>query len=234
MNALLWKDLRLNRSILLLSGVLFLLPHLGGGLWLAFESSQRGAGWWAWQWSYDAMVRMGFLSLILSLVGLTVLAGNSLACEREDGSDEFLRVLPPTPRAVVGSKSLVLVGAVVLLWGLNVIAILGVAPRMPGAPVVLVEGVDDNPGLELLFTAATALLMFGTAWWIGSFSKKASTAWALAFLVPIAVAGGARLAQAAGVVQAEHFGRAFLILSVVLGLAGGIRGSLNALRGPGS
>ena len=233
MNALIWKDLRLNRSILLLAGVLFLIPHLGGVLWLAFESSQRDAGWWSWQWSYDAVMRMGVLSLVLSLVGLTVLAGNALACEREEGSDEFLAVLPPTTGATLTSKLLVVLGALVLFWGLNILAILGIAPRMPGAPVVLVAGVDDNPTTELLFSAGVALLMLGVAWWIASFSRKASTAWALAFTVPLAVAGAVGSAQAAGLVQADQFGPAFLISSVVLGAAGGIRGSLNYARGPG-
>lgn len=232
MNALLWKDFRLNRSILLLTAVLFVLPHLGGMLWLAFESAQRDAGWWSWQWSYDTVMRMGVLSLVLSLVGLTVLAGNALACEREEGSDEFLAVLPPTNGATLTSKILVVLGAMVLFWGLDFVAILGIAPRMPGAPIVLVAGVDDNPITELLMTTGVALSMLGAAWWIASFSRKASTAWALAFTIPIAIVGAVGLAQAVGVVQADGFGSAFLSSSLVLGIAGGVRGSLNYLRGP--
>jgi len=230
MSALLWKDIRMNASVLVLTGALFALPYLAGFGWLVNESMARGTGPMDVRWSYDAVMRTGFLSLILSHIGMTILVGNALACERETGSEGFLAALPPTRARVLLSKTAVTAGTIILLWALSVFVLLVLAPTLPDAPAFIVPGVHDDPAVELSWVASVAALIFGVAWWLSSFVQKSSTAWVLALLSPLALVGLALLTRSVFSIGDLALDRMFLWSCVLLGLAGGSAGTVLFLR----
>lgn len=230
MKALLWKDLRLGTPVLILTAVLFVLPYVGGLGFLIRESLQRGAGPFDLQWSYDSVMRSGFISLILCHIGLTVLAGQALASEREEGSETFLAALPPSRGDVLRSKGIVAVVSTLIPWVVNVVALLVVGPRLPGAPPLIVPGVHDNPVTEVFLIGTVAALILGVAWWVSSFVGKASTAWVLALLSPLALLGLIQLIRV--VLPGGLPGLAILFprACLLLALAGWAGGSLLFLR----
>ena len=225
MKALLWKDARLTRSVFILGGVLLLLPYVGALIMGAQLSGQSGESWWG----YDQIMRMGFISVILTLIPTTMLAGNALAREREDHSAQFLACLPPTRWLVLTSKLVIAGGATLLLWAVNVAVILGIAPRMHDAPAVLVPGVHDNPVTELYYIAAVAVLLFGVAWLCSSVVSRASTAVAAGLLWPLILLLAVILGRYAFQLSAWN-GPIYLWASLVLGLGGFALGSLFFVR----
>ena len=182
MRGLLWKDLRMNRAVILLGGVLVVLPYVVGEL-LAIRS---GGGWWG----YREIEALGSIGLALAVIPMTFLGGNAFAREREDGSALFLATLPPSRSAVAFSKLLVAGGAALGYWGFSAMMILGVGPRMRDAPPVLVPGVHDDPLVEFWYVVVCHVLLFGTAWGFSATSSRGSSAVASAILVSAITLGG--------------------------------------------
>jgi ABC-type transport system involved in multi-copper enzyme maturation permease subunit len=222
MKALLWKDARMSRSTLILGVVLLLLPYL-----LVPILRVRQSLFW---WDYDGMMLMGFLSLILSLLTMTILGGVALAGERADHSAEFLAAMPVSRPVVLLSKSLVVLGVVVVAWVLNVAVILAIAPRMPGAPAVLVPGVHDDPVNELGHVAGVAVLMLGTAWLTSSTVERASTAVAAGLMAPALVLLAPLLLTRLLGVAPGLFGVVYLWTALAVGIGGLGLGSVIFLR----
>ena len=116
MTALLWKDYRLNRGVLLLGIALLLGPY-------AAVSAIALHGHWpslppAGEWS-ALLLMASFLSLGLSQLTLVMLAGNSIASERADRSAEFLAYLPPSRTQILASKLLLAMLAAGVTWTVN-------------------------------------------------------------------------------------------------------------------
>jgi ABC-type transport system involved in multi-copper enzyme maturation permease subunit len=226
MRALLWKDIRLSRPALTFGFVLFLLPYLAV-LALGLSSHLRGGPSW---WRYDPALMAGFISLVLSLLTLTILSGNSLAAEREDRSAEFLACLPPSRCMVLKSKA-ALIGLVCLpVFGLNLITILGIAPRLTGAPAEYIPGVNDNPAVEFLYVTIAAILLVGVAWFCSAWVKRASTAIAAALLALPALAGVVLTALRVFDIPLSWLGPVFRFSAVSLGVAGMAIGTVIFVR----
>ena len=108
MKALLWKDYRLNRGVLLL-GVVGMAGVYVVGLvvevgytWPALPAAETWAG---------AICSYGHLALGGVSYVAAMLGGNAIACERSDRSAHFLAYLPPTKAQILASKFLVAAGA---------------------------------------------------------------------------------------------------------------------------
>lgn len=101
MNWLLWREYRLNRSILVVGTVGILLPHgiVAVATLLYGDHPEASLAWLA--------------STLFAEITVALLAGNAIAGERADRSVEFIASLPLPPRRLVASK---------LLLGLIVIA----------------------------------------------------------------------------------------------------------------
>jgi len=226
MRALIWKDIRLNRPALLLGAVLFLLPYIAV-LAISVHSRLRGG---ASLWRYDPVLMAGFVSLLLSLLTLTILSGSSLAAEREDRSAEFLACLPPTRWMVVGSKAAVIGFVSLLVFGINLLTILCVAPLLEGAPTEFIPGVHDRPAVEFLTITIAATLLMGVAWFCSSCVGRASTAIAAALLAPPGLAGVLLIALYTLDVPLSWLGPTFRIAAVLLGIAGMVAGTIVFVR----
>ena len=157
MIALLWKDVRVNRLILILGAVLLVGPIAA---W-AFVNVYG-------HWRYDAfmkpwpelLIHGGLISLSLSLLTVTLLAGNAVAGERADRSAEFLAYLPPTRAAVITSKIMLALGTSLILCLASLAALYIIAPALGEVPPdALLARADAAVSLS-----AAAVALFGGAW----------------------------------------------------------------------
>jgi ABC-2 family transporter protein len=159
MRALLWKDYRVNRGVLLLGITLLLGPYA------AVSGAALHAHWPSWppaaEWS-ALLLTASLFSLGLSELTLVTLAGNAIASERADRSAEFLAYLPPSRLQILASKFLLALLTVAVIWGVNLFV---------GEVIVPVLGTPSaNPADQLAprpMLAASAVMLFG-AGWLGS------------------------------------------------------------------
>ena len=155
MKALLWKDFRLNRLILVMGLALFVGPFLVviAAAWREHWPSLPPRSTWPYGLLPAALVSAG-----LSLLTLVTLAGNSIACERADRSAEFLAYLPPSRRQILGSKLLTILLPVAFVWAFNLILAWSLTPSIGPAPGGVGSAADTLTGL-----ACVAALLFGAA-----------------------------------------------------------------------
>ena len=226
MKTLLWKDLRLNRPILIVVVLFFALPYL----------VPAGVNVFRWWNDGETIVTFGFitssvqLSLFWSLLTMTVLVGNALALEREDRSAEFLAWLPPTRWTVMASKSIVIGAMIFVVFGFNLLAIYGLIPRLSGVPIEDFAGVRENLRETFLDRMVMATLMIGVAWFCSSIMKKASYAVGVAWLSPIVLGNALKIAQYVFKFPNEWIDPMFLSFAVGLGVGGMVAGSFYYLR----
>ncbi|WP_406698898.1 hypothetical protein V5E97_08430 [Singulisphaera sp. Ch08] len=161
MRPLLWKDFRLNSLIWWIGLALGILPYVGA---VALAMLRGGPSWpGAMFWS-AVLTQAALLSLAGSELTLALLGGNAIACERADRSAEFLAYLPPSRAQVLGSKTLVALGAAALIWVPNLFIADVLAPALQDGSVDV--AVLRQASLRWVL-AATGLLLFG-AGWLGS------------------------------------------------------------------
>jgi len=178
MKALLWKDLRANRQLLLIGAVLLVMPFaVAGGYdlhrWLRIGELLPLPG--------VVCQELAFFSLVASLLTVVALAGNAIASERVDRSAEFLAYLPPTRRQILASKFSVAFGACAAVWLINLALIYVVAPWLPSVPWAFRAGKVS----ELPIIAAIAVLLFGAAWLGSALLDSSAFATAIGLLAPM-------------------------------------------------
>jgi hypothetical protein len=187
MTALLWKDYRLNRGVLLLGMALLLGPYatvLAGALHDHWPS-------WPPRGEWPALLQMAsFFSLVLSQLTLGLLAGNSIASERADRSAEFLAYLPPSRLEILASKLLLALLTAGVIWAVNLSMTEWVIPAL-GTP--LDSSWDRLSPRSLL--AASTVMIFGVGWLGSALLGSPASATSLGLGVPLVA--GSLLAQAA-------------------------------------
>ena len=156
MMALLWKDYRLNRFVLIAGTAIFLGPYAVLGGVQAYMVWQEPGVPMPMSWP-EVFALCTLLSAMLSCLTMALVGGNAMACERPDRSAEFLAYLPPTRRKILASKLLlaVMVGAVV--WGLNA-----------SVAAFLLKFADRHHALEGFVTVGAIMLLVFGASWLGS------------------------------------------------------------------
>ena len=107
MNWLLWREYRRNRMILGTSAVSILLACL-----LDFNLVLD---------KYDLIAPDGFLVLLLSVLTISILAGDSIASERADRSAEFIAYLPLRRSRTLVSKLFLPLAVVVVLCAVDLL-----------------------------------------------------------------------------------------------------------------
>jgi len=178
MSALLWKDLRVNRLVLIIGAVLLLGPLLvGAGIRLY---CLRRYGVLSEPWC-DFWAETGVFSLGLSMLSLALLGGNAIACERADRSAEFLACLPPSRRLVIASKAIVVIGIGLLIWGIG----LGVTYGAAALAGDVQEAVARIRGEALPAIAHTAVLLVGAGWLVSSCLSSPAIASGIGIASPI-------------------------------------------------
>ncbi|MBN1341893.1 MAG: ABC transporter permease [Phycisphaerae bacterium] len=213
MKALLWKDLRRLRLVLIVAGALLAVPYVLV-LAVGFHAEEHGLAWLL----YVACHASLWLSVVLG----GFIAGIAMAGERSDRSTEFAAILPATRRSAVASKMIVAAGAclLMLLMNLCVLHLTEIALDPPFAHAV--------PVPTLLGPVVVSL--FGVSWLASELSGSPAIGVAAGLgIVAALLAAGAALAEGptgerCETVVALLFGwwevhGSYRLLCVVLGLA---------------
>ena len=187
MRALLWKDCRLNRLVLVVGMALLLGPHVVGlGLKVYLPLSKPNMPAPAWS---TVLFYTGLYSLVLSTLTVALLGGNAIAVERPDRSAEFLAYLPPTRRKVLASKVLLAMIVWAAILGLNLPILFAVTSPRDLAELPRIAGV----------LVSLMVLLFGSSWLVSSFLASPANATGLGVaataLIALAAAFQAESAQ---------------------------------------
>ena len=222
MNALLWKDYRVNRLVLLTGLVLLMAPLVAFCTLNAVSQWRYGQPIFPWP---AALSFASVLSLLLSCITLTLLGGAAFACERCDRSAEFLAGLPATRLQIIGSKVVIAVGAGLVIWAVDLLVFFIIAPYSGEMGTETVENFANFRTKMLPMLAAMSLSMFGAAWFGSSFLPSHNIAAGLAFGFPVLVFGILRTVEF--VLEQTEFAVDWLpTVLAVLGLAGFLGGIL--------
>jgi ABC-type Na+ efflux pump permease subunit len=246
MKALLWKDVHINRAMLCATAILLAFPYVIAAALQTYWHYRHSHPYEPWS---PLLMYTGLWSLGLSILGVTLLAGNAFAGERADRSAEFLASVPVSRRAVLTSKALVLLTAGVLIWLLNLGVIYGFTHGLPttasyrevwepdarGAFHVSnpqqAEGVlrDRDEALPLL--ALTTFLAVGVAWGGSCLARSPALAACAGLGAPIVL--GMVFAIVSGALPENSGFRPgpwYALVCLVLGAAGCIGGTCYYLR----
>ena len=127
-------------------------------------------------------------SLVISQLAVALIGGNAIAGERADRSAEFLASLPITRKKILGSKLLLSLAIVGVIWTIDASALLGLA-RFSGQ-----FGNDAHPVLAALTTlgciAIVAMMFFGVSWLFSSFLSSPTFAVGGGLIVPLLLYAG--------------------------------------------
>ena len=225
MTALLWKDFRLYRPLLILGAVLMILPYLGGVGLSAYLEWRHGQG----QWHTAYWQLLGAGSLMLSLLTFALLGSVAIAAERQQRSAEFMAYLPPTRRAVLVSKTIVAVVPALVIWAVNLLVIYALAPQAGNPPTGGSYAGDDNLHQMIPALGATSVLLFGAGWCCSTLCASHAAAAGASLIASPTVALGMRALE-------YFFGWRHLIenwyvpVAVFLGVAGFVIGIVYYLR----
>ena len=158
--ALLWKDYRINRLVLIVGAVLWLGPY---GVSVVYYDPAAAPTPWALLLSIAT-----YASLVLTLLTAALLGGSIVATERMDRSAEFLAYLPPSRRTVVLAKALFAVSPLLLIWTVDLF-LLHLATRSDALPAK-----EYASGLSAL--AGATVVVFGVSWLAASVSDSPAIA----------------------------------------------------------
>lgn len=192
MNALLWKDYRQNRPLLIVAAVLFALPYVAVSVSkilhpLLFPEASPGVGVTV-PWHF-ALMGASHASVMTSSLAFALLAGCAIAGERSDRSAEFLAGLPVSRFAILKSKVLLVAGACFGLWLINfLVTCVWMWTEINAATKA------GHPAPGYLLTAfwgctVTALLTFGIAWLFSSLLSNHAIAAGLGIAAPMILGG---------------------------------------------
>lgn len=179
MLTLLRKDIRLNRLPVIIAFVL-LLPYLAA----AFMVYRVYApDWPSAATAADYLATAAVFGLMLSIAVGAIAAGNSVACERADGSAVFLACQPVSRFQCLSSKAVLVSSQIGGVWLVHCVAYFVVAPVLDK---------DSSPFMNLdnpVFFAASALVVAVGVGWIASIlgrnpSMAICAGLGAAFLVP--------------------------------------------------
>ncbi len=229
MKALLWKDCYVNKFVLSVGSVLLFLPYVVFLILAAYSRWPGSAVHVNMIWDYQILTIFSYVSLSLSLLTIAMLGGNAMAAERADRSAEFLAYLPPSRRRLLVSKIILAAGASLLIWIVNMVTLLVLAPRLPGAPPLVDGALWQVPGETTLALGAVSVLLFGVAWFSSSFLASPAIATFCGLLAPD-VLGGVLLIVRSFCYRPFPLLSWFSPLSLTLGILGFVAGTVCYLR----
>ena len=167
MRGLIWKDYRLNRSLLILDAAALVVLLVVG---IALEVSHTWPAMPAPKAFADALFSYGHLALGLTPFLTALLGGNAIACERAERSAHFLAYLPPTKWQILASKLVVAAGATGFFCGAILLLMYGIAPLITSRPANFLNSMSSSPW----GVVAGCILTFGVGW-LGSACLETAT-----------------------------------------------------------
>lgn len=176
MNALLWKDYRVNRivvivAMVILFGPLIVATAVNGILGVRYHAM---VNW------FEVVTQTACVTLAFSLVTVALVGANAFAGERADRSAEFMAYLPPTRKQKLSSKLIFVACLMTFIVLALLLMFYAVAP-------VVGEETAHTTRLRHDFTYAmwpTAVLIFGAAWCASSVLSSPTFAAGVGFFAP--------------------------------------------------
>jgi len=223
MKALLLKDCRVNRMVLIVALLLLVTPLLVGTLVNVYGLARYGTLARPWP---NLIVWTSVVSLALSLLTFGMLGGNAVAGERMDRSAEFLAYLPPSRAQVIASKAILAVGVGVLVWLVHLVLIYCLAPLV-GEVTADVINVRDQ---AIPVFASTSLFLFSVAWLGSTFLDSPAIATGLGFGAPWVVFAVLSLFLYAFGFGDLHLGLWYHTLAVTFGIGSFVGGIVYYVR----
>ena len=210
MNALLWKDYRVNRTVVILGLALLFGPLVAAVAIKLVEQMRYGEPiYW-----FDVMAKVGAVTLGLSLLTLAFLGGNAFAGERADRSAEFMAYLPPTRARKLASKVIFALGSAVVVVGVTLLIGYCLAPALgdPSEDMVQFRRVTSSVMLP------TAAFIFGAAWCASSFLSSPTYAVGIGFALPWLLFLALALVEYWVEIEDFDFGLWYIMIAVLLAM----------------
>ena len=190
MKWLIWKEYRLNRSILIFGVLALIAPY---AVFAVVFLHDFGPDVSVREFVGTVLKNAVLLSMVLSQFTLCSLGGNAIACERTDRSAEFLAYLPISrPRILAGKITLSLL-CLVLIWVPNLLVLAAVQMLEP-----LHLGWSGYPWSMLVIIASTGSLLFSGAWLLSSVLESPTFAICGGLITPLFFVAGGLLLESAG------------------------------------
>jgi hypothetical protein len=185
MKALLWKDWRLARSLLIAAGALYMTPIVIGGVWLALPSNSdqpRNLK----EWIETAGSGL-FFGLIVSLLATPMFGAVMFARERRDRTGELVGAIPLRRGPVVLSKAVILFIVTAVPWLVTFVGLLifWLVIRYVLNDKLSTDLTAPSDWTEGVFIPGLAVLATGTGWLFSSFVNKDTVAAGLSFFVTL-------------------------------------------------
>ena len=215
LRALLWKDFRINRMILIVGTVLWLVPYI---FILKLEAVSSGSSSPNY---FEALASGSFVSMFASMLAVALLGGNANSSERVSRSAAFLAYLPPSRATVLISKAISTIMPCVLIFGVNLL-VLVILDKMGH----LQNRVNTIKMVMSIPAAAASVL--GVAWAIGAFLKSPAIAASCGIIAPIAIIAAVEYYR--GGWGAGFPLQAFCITTLTVGVLGFVVGAFCYLR----
>lgn len=185
MKALLWKDYRQNRRMLIAVGIFVVIPYVVlsvGLLGRLLGTSSEVASDQLESWG-ELLWMASMWSLCLSMVAGAFVAGNAIAGERADRSAEFAAYLPISRWSAIAGKAMLAVGLYLSVWIVNLLIGSLAGDELPAA---LYRRGDSFVGVM----AVTAVLIFGVSWLLSCLLSSSAIAAAGGLAAPMIIGGG--------------------------------------------
>ena len=226
LRALIWKDLRINRLPLLIGAFVLIAPYIVVGVavtHMPLWQEATAASAWA------VLLATGcHFSLLCSQPTLAMLSGHTIAVERGDRSAEFLGYLPPSRGLVLVSKAVVLAGAFLSVWGLNLLLHTTAFWLSPDSDTAreLTSHIASLPRI-----AGIGLLAAGVGWCASANVENSGPAVALGLAAPLVLFGVLQVTHSAFNAPDElAFGAVYFTLCPILAVVFFTIGTFSYLR----
>ena len=215
LRALLWKDFRINRMILFVGAVLWLVPYIYFLKMKAISSSSSSPNY------FQALVDGSLGSMLAFILAIALFGGNALSSERVSRSAAFLAYLPPSRAVVLISKAISAIIPCVLIFGVNLLVF--VILHTTGLWHVRLDTVKTITSIP-----AAAVSVFGVAWAVGFLLKSPAIAASCGIVAPIAIIAAVKYYR--GGWWAGFPFQAYCITTLTVGVLGFVVGAFCYLR----
>jgi ABC-type transport system involved in multi-copper enzyme maturation permease subunit len=170
---LLWKDIRLNKYVILMAVFLVDTPYVTTALGLsAFTGDPETNTSLTERLSIAFPFSLFFLAIASAFIG-----GYPISAEKAERTDRFLDFLPPTRLAVVSSKVLIALGLLLLAWIGPAIVYFAVV-----RPAIADSAIKGGAKFFVYHCISASLILFGLSW-LASLYIRSSTLCGMAAIV---------------------------------------------------
>lgn len=169
MKALLWKEYRQHRQLMVASAIILSAPYLVVllvGLFATIKYGPQQPAAWEHNFAVSGAIALAACVLLAAFFG-----GNAIAGERGDRSAEFVAYLPISRSSTIVCKAIIAIGACVIMLTINSSVVTLCASALSTEP-----SVEYYPGGMVLATWIAAALVFSVAWGVSSVVTRPATA----------------------------------------------------------